>query len=63
MTNADYFPKLRIFFSLVYVVVNVALLVETVVFNQLSAIDMGLVVVGEGIDSFILFIQLLVLRL
>jgi hypothetical protein len=47
----------------VYVVVNVALLVETVILNQLSTVDMVLVVLGEGINSFILFIQLLVLRL
>jgi hypothetical protein len=47
------------------VVVNLGLLVETVLLNEVeySAVDMGLVVVGEGIDSVILFIQLLVLRL
>jgi hypothetical protein len=50
---------------MVYVVVNIGLLVETVVYNLLkyTAVDMALVVLGEGIDSVILFIQLLVLRL
>lgn len=63
--DSDYFPKLRIFFAVVYVVFNLALLVETVVYNLLkyTAVDMALVVVGEGIDSIILIIQLFVLRL
>lgn len=48
-----------------YVVVNIGLLVETVVLNQFeyTSFDIVLVVLGEGINSIILFIQLLVLRL
>jgi hypothetical protein len=47
------------------VVINIGLLVETVVLNQFefTPLDIGLVVLGEGINSLILFIQLLVLRL
>jgi hypothetical protein len=50
---------------MLYVVVNLGLLVETVIYNQFeyTALDMALVAVGEGIDSIILFIQLFVLRL
>lgn len=46
-------------------VINIALLVEALVLNQLeyTPLDMALVVLGEGINSVILFIQLLVLRL
>jgi hypothetical protein len=50
---------------MVYVIINIALLVETIVFNifYYTPIDMILVSLGEGIDSVILIIQLLVLRL
>lgn len=46
-------------------IVNIGLLVETVVLNQFeyTSFDIVLVVLGEGINSIILFIQLLVLRL
>lgn len=50
---------------MVYVVINIALLIETLMYNvfDYTAVDMVLVSLGEGIDSIILVIQLLVLRL
>jgi hypothetical protein len=56
---------MRIFFSMVYVVINIALLVETLMIRNAYEgwVDVLLIVLGEGIDSIILFIQLMVLRL
>lgn len=46
--HLDYFPKMRIFFSVVYVVINIALLVETLTLRNDydNWLDIVLIVLG-----------------